>query len=64
MKSERERIAVLTAYDFLMAEMLDYVGIDIILVGDSAGMVVGGEKTTLPISMEEMLIPFIRMQAK
>jgi 3-methyl-2-oxobutanoate hydroxymethyltransferase len=55
MKKRGEKIAALTAYDYLMAELLDEAGMDIILVGDSAGMVVAGNKTTLPISMEEML---------
>lgn len=51
----REKIACLTAYDFPTAAILDKAGIDVILVGDSAANVVGGERTTLPISMEEML---------
>ena len=55
MKAEGEPIAMLTAYDALMAHILDQSGIDIILVGDSAGMVMGGYETTLPVSMEEML---------
>lgn len=54
-KGSDDKIAALTAYDFLMAEILDEAGIDIILVGDSAAMVVAGYSTTLPIGMEEML---------
>jgi len=54
-KGSTRKITALTAYDFLMAEMLDEAGIDIILVGDSAGMVIAGYSTTLPVSMEEML---------
>lgn len=54
-KKRGEKISALTAYDFLMAEMLDEAGIDIILVGDSAGMVVAGYPTTLAIGMEEMI---------
>jgi len=54
-KQRGEKISALTAYDYLMAEMLDEVGIDIILVGDSAGMVVAGYSTTLGIGMEEMI---------
>jgi len=54
-KNRGEKIAALTAYDFLMASILDEVGIEIILVGDSAGMVVAGDATTLSIGMEEML---------
>lgn len=55
MKNRGEKIAALTAYDYLMAEMLDEAGMDIILVGDSAGMVIAGHESTLPITMEEML---------
>lgn len=55
MKKKGEKIACLTAYDFITARILDEVGIDIILVGDSAANVVAGEKTTLPITMEEMI---------
>ena len=51
MKS-REKIAVLTAYDYLTAQLLDEVGIDAILVGDSVGMVFSGHETTLPVTME------------
>jgi 3-methyl-2-oxobutanoate hydroxymethyltransferase len=55
MKARREPIAVLTAYDALMAGILDRSGIDIILVGDSGGMVCGGHENTLSVTMEEML---------
>jgi 3-methyl-2-oxobutanoate hydroxymethyltransferase len=55
MKSKQEKIAVLTAYDTSMAEILDACGIDIILVGDSAGMVFAGYDKTLPVTMEMML---------
>jgi 3-methyl-2-oxobutanoate hydroxymethyltransferase len=51
----KEKIACLTAYDFPTATILDKAGIDVILVGDSAANVIAGERTTLPISMEEML---------
>ncbi len=54
-KKAGEKIVSLTAYDFISARILDEVGIDIILVGDSAANVFAGEKTTLPITMEEML---------
>ncbi len=54
-KGQGKKISALTAYDYLMAEMLDQAGIDIILVGDSAGMVVAGYASTLPVSMDEML---------
>lgn len=55
MKARGEKIAALTAYDYLTAEMLDEAGIDIALVGDSAGMVIAGHETTLPITMDEMI---------
>lgn len=55
MKRSGEKIACLTAYDFLMAELLDLAEMDVILVGDSASTVVAGNETTLPITMDEML---------
>jgi 3-methyl-2-oxobutanoate hydroxymethyltransferase len=54
MKS-KETIAVLTAYDRLMAQLLDETGIDAILVGDSVGMVIAGYATTLPVTMDEII---------
>jgi len=54
-KSEGGRIAMLTAYDFPFAKMADEAGIDVILVGDSLGVVVQGLDNTLPVSMDEML---------
>jgi 3-methyl-2-oxobutanoate hydroxymethyltransferase len=54
-KKAGEKIVSLTAYDFISARILDEAGIDIILVGDSAANVFAGEKTTLSITMEEML---------
>ncbi len=55
MKESGERIVALTAYDYPTALVLDGVGVDLILVGDSAANVVYGMKTTLTIGMEEML---------
>jgi 3-methyl-2-oxobutanoate hydroxymethyltransferase len=55
MKKAGDPIAALTAYDFLMAELLDSAGIDVILVGDSAGMVVQGLDTTVGVTLEQML---------
>src|SRR5215467_10812954 len=55
MKERGEKIAVLTAYDSTMARLLDRAGIDVILVGDSAGMVVLGFDNTLPVTLEMMI---------
>ena len=54
-KKDKEKIAALTAYDFPFARILDSVGIDIILVGDSLGMVLLGYDSTTRVSMREML---------
>ena len=55
MKSEGKRITVLTAYDASMARLLSTCGVDILLVGDSLGMVMLGYDSTVPVTMEEML---------
>lgn len=55
MKERGERISALTAYDYLMAEVLDRSGIDVILVGDSAAMVIQGRHTTVPVTLDQML---------
>ena len=54
-KQQKIPVTMLTAYDFPTAQMMDEVGIDIILVGDSLGMTVLGYETTLPVTMEDML---------
>jgi 3-methyl-2-oxobutanoate hydroxymethyltransferase len=55
MKRRGEKIAMLTAYDATMARLLDRAGIDVLLVGDSVGMVVLGYDTTVPVSLDDML---------
>lgn len=55
MKEEGERIAMLTAYDAIVAQIFDRAGIDVILVGDSVANVVQGHDTTLPVTLDEMI---------
>jgi len=55
MKQKGEKITMLTAYDFATARIVDDVGIPLILVGDSLGMVVLGYESTIPVTIEEML---------
>jgi 3-methyl-2-oxobutanoate hydroxymethyltransferase len=55
MKQKGEKIAMLTGYDFSMAQLLDEARVDIILVGDSASNVMAGHKTTLPITLDQMI---------
>ncbi len=55
MKAHGEKIAMLTAYDFTMAGIVDKAGIDVILVGDSASNVMAGHETTLPITLDHMI---------
>jgi 3-methyl-2-oxobutanoate hydroxymethyltransferase len=55
MKKRGEKIAMLTAYDFTMAKIIDSAGIDVILVGDSASNVMAGHETTLPITLDQMI---------
>jgi len=54
-KKAGKKITMLTAYDFAMASFIDQVGMDMILVGDSVGMVVLGYDSTVPVTMEEMI---------
>jgi len=55
MKRDRRRITMMTAYDAAFARLVDGAGIDILLVGDSAGMVVLGYANTVPVTMENMI---------
>lgn len=54
-KEKKEKIVALTAYDFPIAKIIDEAGIDLVLVGDSLGMVVLGYENTIPVTMEEMI---------
>ncbi|MDO5614648.1 MAG: 3-methyl-2-oxobutanoate hydroxymethyltransferase [Cruoricaptor ignavus] len=55
MKFDKEKISMITAYDFTTAKMVDAGGIDAILVGDSAANVMAGHETTLPITLDQMI---------
>ncbi len=55
MKLNGEKIAMLTAYDYSMAKLLDEAGVDVLLVGDSASNVMAGHETTLPITLDQMI---------
>jgi 3-methyl-2-oxobutanoate hydroxymethyltransferase len=55
MKAAGERITMVTAYDHAFARLLDEAGVDLLLVGDSLGMVVQGHDTTLPVTLDEMV---------
>ena len=55
MKAEGIPIAMLTAYDFSLARLVDAAGVDVILVGDSASNVMAGHETTLPIALDQMI---------
>jgi 3-methyl-2-oxobutanoate hydroxymethyltransferase len=56
MKKAGEKVAVLTAYDCMTAKLVDAAGVDMILVGDSAAMVVLGHENTLPVTLDEMVM--------
>src|SRR6476469_4979166 len=55
MKSNGEKISMITAYDFSFAHLFDAAGVDVILVGDSASNVMAGHETTLPITLDQMI---------
>lgn len=55
LKQKRVPIAMITAYDYSMARLLDGAGVDVILVGDSASNVMAGHETTLPITLDHMI---------
>ncbi len=54
MKKEKKKISVITAYDYTLASLCDKAGIDVLLVGDSAGMVMLGYENTIPVTMDQM----------
>ena len=55
MKRTGEKIAMLTAYDYSLARLVDGAGVDVILVGDSASNVMAGNDTTVPITLDHMI---------
>ena len=55
MKTQNEKIACMTAYDAAFAAVLERSGIEVILVGDSVGMVVQGQTTTIPVTIDEII---------
>ncbi len=55
LKQRGERIACLTCYDAAFAQLLERAGVDVLLVGDSLGMVVQGQRTTVPVTLEQMV---------
>lgn len=55
MKADNEKIAVLTAYDASFSHVLEQAGVDVILVGDSLGMVIQGQESTLPVTVDDMV---------
>ncbi|GHT43061.1 3-methyl-2-oxobutanoate hydroxymethyltransferase [Bacteroidia bacterium] len=55
MKQRKEKIAMLTAYDYSMASIIDRAGMDVVLVGDSASNVMAGHSTTLPVTLDQMI---------
>ena len=55
MKAQGEKIAMLTAYDFTLAGLVDQAGVEVILVGDSASNVMAGHETTVPITLDQMI---------
>ena len=54
MKKEKKKISVITSYDYTLASLCDKAGIDVMLVGDSAGMVMLGYENTIPVTMDQM----------
>ena len=54
MKKEKKKISVITSYDYTLASLCDKAGIDVLLVGDSAGMVMLGYESTIPVTMDQM----------
>jgi len=55
MKARGERIPMLTAYDYAMAQILDTAGLPMLLVGDSLGMVIHGHDSTLPVTLDDII---------
>ncbi len=56
MKKNGKKISVITSYDYTIASLCDRAGIDVLLVGDSAGMVMLGYENTIPVTMDQMCL--------
>ena len=56
MKKEKQKISVITSYDYTLASLCDKAGIDVMLVGDSAGMVMLGYENTIPVTVDQMIM--------
>jgi len=55
LKADNQKIVMVTAYDYTMARLVDRAGVDMVLVGDSLGMVIQGEQDTLPVTLDDMV---------
>ncbi len=64
MKTEGEKIAMLTCYEASFASLMEAAGVDVLLVGDSLGMAVQGQASTLPVHLQDMVLPHIRRGAR
>jgi 3-methyl-2-oxobutanoate hydroxymethyltransferase len=63
MKADAERITMVTCYDATFARLCDRGGADVLLVGDSLGMVIQGETTTIPVTLDDIIYPPARSAA-
>mgnify|MGYP001483707492 FL=1 len=57
LKDQGKKFSCLTAYEATMANVISAIGVDVILVGDSLGMVIQGHDSTLPVTMDDLVVP-------